>query len=133
MANAKNFVVFRADRQDAELLVKYLATYDPYALKEGSLLEPGSYFALGEQWEPQTNELTELPERVAILKTKGCEPTLFAAYDLPEAADYEFNRELVREQNDLLGYTLSLKALDEAVSLSPTSWVRPDEPESFVE
>lgn len=133
LGNAKNFVVFRVDRQDAELLVRYIATYDPYALKEGSSLNPGSYLSLGEQWELQTNDLTGLPERVAILKTKGCEPTLFATYDLPESEHYAVFRELVRNHNRELGYVTSLKALDEAASASPASWVLPDEPESFLE
>lgn len=133
LGNAKNFVVFRVDRQDAELLVKYLSTYDPFALKEGSLLEPGSYFALGEQWELGTNELTDLPERVAILKTKGCDPTFFATNDLPETGYYEMNREMVREQNRLDGYMLSLKTLDEARMMEPATWAQPDEPETFVE
>lgn len=133
LGNAKNFVVFRVDRQDAELLVKYLTTYDPFSLKEGSRLEPGGYFALGEQWELGTNELTDLPERMAILKTKGCDPTLFATFELPESADFELFRELVRSRNFALGYTLNLKMLDEAVSASPAAWAPPDEPEMFIE
>jgi hypothetical protein len=133
LGNAKNFVVFRVDRQDAELLVKYLTTYDPFALKEGSLLEPGGYFALGEQWELSTNELTDLPERMAVLKTKGCEPTLFATFELPESSDLELIRGIVRFKNCELGYTVRLAALDEAASLSPAAWASPDEPESFIE
>jgi hypothetical protein len=132
LSNAKNFVVFRVDRIDGELLVKYLAAYDPFMVKTSSL-ESVDYYGMGEQWELETADLSELPERVAVLKTKGCEPTLFATYDLPEIASYEFNRELVREQNRLSGYALSLRALDEAVGLSPAAWAQPDEPESFVE
>jgi hypothetical protein len=133
LANAKNFVVFRVDRQDAELLVKYLTTYDPYALKEGSSLNPGGYFALGEQWEFGTNELTDLPERVAILKTKGCDPTIFATYDLSESGSYEVNRESLRDQNRLDGFTLKLKDLDQARVFESAAWAEPDEPGTFVE
>lgn len=133
LGNAKNFVVFRVDRQDAELLVKYLTTYDPFALKEGSHLEPGGYFALGEQWELRTNELTDLPERMAVLKTKGCEPTLFATFELPESSDLELIRSALRAENHKLGYTVRLAALDEAASISPAAWASPDEPETFIE
>lgn len=133
LGNAKNFVVFRVDRQDAELLVKYLTTYDPFALKDGSHLNPGSYYALGEQWELGTNELTDLPERVAILKTKGREPTLFAAFELPEPSHSELMLQMARERSFENGHTFALKALDEAMSLSPASWVQPDEPQQFIE
>lgn len=133
LGNAKNFVVFRVDRQDAELLVKYLTTYDPFALREGSPLNPGSYYALGEQWELGTNELTDLPERVAVLKTKGCAPTLFAVFELPEPANSDAILQLARNKSFENGHTFALKALDDAVSLSPVSWVQPDEPEAFVE
>ncbi len=33
LGNAKNFVIFRCDRQDAGLIVKYIADYDPYYVK----------------------------------------------------------------------------------------------------
>jgi len=132
LSNAKNFVVFRVDRQDAELLVRYLATYDPFMVKSSSL-ESVDYFGVGEQWELETGELAQLPERQAVLKTKGCEPTMFATYDLPERGQYSLNRERVRTQNRALGHVLSLKALDEEISLSPATWAAPDEPESFVE
>lgn len=132
LSNAKNFVVFRVDRIDAELLVKYLARYDPFMVKTGSL-ESEDYYAMSEQWELETAELSELPERIAVLKTKGCEPVFFGTYDLPESGSYELNLRLVREQNRLSGYALSLRALDEAAVLSPASWVQPDEPECFIE
>lgn len=132
LANAKNFVVFRPDRQDAELLVKYLISYDPFSIKSSSL-EKSEYYGAGEQWELGITELTELPERMAVLKTKGCEPRIFATYDLPESDDFDIGRELLREQNHLDGYTHSLKELDEALMLSPASYSQPDEPVGFLE
>lgn len=132
LANAKNFVIFRTDRNDAELLVKYVLSYDPFMAKTVSL-EGSDYFGVGEQYELGIAELTELPERMAVLKTKGMEPRLFATYDLPDAGDYGFMRSALREQNRLDGYTFSLKALDEALTLEPAAWATPDEPERFVE
>jgi len=132
LANAKNFVVFRTDRQDAELLVKYLISYDPFSVKSSSL-EKSEYYGAGEQWELGITELTELPERMAVLKTKGCEPRLFATYELPESDGYDVGRELLREQNHLAGYTRSLKELDDALMLSPASFSEPDEPTAFLE
>lgn len=133
LGNAKNFVVFRIDRQDAELLVKYLNTYEPFALKEGSYLNPGSYYALGEQWELGTSELTELPERVAVLKTKGCESTLFATLELPASPDSRIALQTARKYGLQSGLTLPLRILDADASLNPASWVQPDEPATFVE
>jgi TraM recognition site of TraD and TraG len=132
LSNAKNFVVFRVDRIDAELMAKYLTRFDPFMVKTSSL-ESVDYYGASEQWELETAELSELSERIAVLKTKGCEPMLFATYDLPETTSYEFNRKLVREQNRLAGHTLSLKTLDEAVGFRPAAWAAPDEPEGFLE
>lgn len=132
LANAKNFVIFRTDRQDAELLVKYVLSYDPFMAKTVSL-EGDDYFGIGEQYELGITELTELPERMAVLKTKGCDPRLLATYDLPGAGDGNFMRDALRQQNHADGYVLPLKALDEALALEPASWSLPDEPERFVE
>jgi hypothetical protein len=132
LANAKNLVAFRTDRMDAELLIKYLVDYDPYSVKQSSL-EGSEYFGIAEQQELGIAELAELPERMAVLKTKGCDPRFFATYDLPDSDDGELNRELVREQNRLAGYTLGLRELDAALVLESATWSEPDEPEGFVE
>jgi type IV secretory pathway TraG/TraD family ATPase VirD4 len=132
LSNAKNLVVFRVDRMDAELLVKYLGAYDPFMVKTSSL-ESEDYYGMGEQWELETAELSELPERTALLKTKGCEPTLFATYDLSDTGPWEGRRAIIREANRLAGYTVSLRQLDTEVMLSAGAWAQPDEPEAFIE
>lgn len=132
LANAKNFVIFRTDRNDAELLVKYVLSYDPLMAKTVSL-EGDDYFGIGEQYELGITELTEPPERTAVLKTKGCEPRLFATYDLADAKDGDPVRDALRQQNHADGYTLGLRALDEAVMSEPAAWAEPDEPDIFIE
>ena len=135
LGNAKNFVVFRTDRIDSELLVKYLLDYIPYDVKNVNLEGNNDYFGINEQWEIGISGITNLPNRQAVLKTKGCEPTLFATYDLPEANNeaYEINREIIRDLNFGMGYTRKMEDIDEELTFQPSSISEPDEPENFVE
>ena len=95
LGNAKNFVVYRCDRQDAELIIKYVKDYDPYDWKirnENSY----TYFTKDEQREEGISELISLPTQVAILKTKGKEPKMFRTYDLHESWQLDENKEQLR-------------------------------------
>ena len=135
LGNAKNFVVFRPDRKDAELLIKYMMDYLPFDVKSVNLEGDDSYFGISEQWEMGISDLINLPARQAYLKTKGCEPTIFATYDLPELDNeaYELNKGIIRDLNFHEGYTKSLKDLDEDLAFQPASLREPDEPENFKE
>ncbi len=132
LGNAKNFSIFRCDREDAELLVKYLLEYDPYSVKTSSL-ESESYFNIGEQSELGISEITNLPDQFAVLKTKGLEPRIFRTIDFIESDNLGTNQEGLRLVNNTNGYTLSLKQLDESIALEPASFAAPDEPEKFCE
>ena len=132
LGNAKNFVIFRCDRQDAGLIVKYIADYDPYYVKlsiGGSL----TFFSLQEQQEEVISWLTNLDTQFAILKTKGKNPTLFRTYNLPESKGLEPNLEMIREINYGTGLTLSLEKLDQELVLLPGHSIRLEEPVSFIE
>lgn len=131
LGNAKNFVVFRADRRDAELLVKYLYDYMPYTTKSVNLEGENDYFAVNEQWELGISELTGIPTGQAILKTKGKEPTFFATYDLQECELYEDNRSVLRHLNHIQGYTKSLYELEEDSAFQSANIYESDEPEGF--
>jgi len=132
LGNAKNFVVYRCDRQDAELIIKYVKDYDPYDWKfrnENSY----TYFTKDEQREEGISELVSLPTQVAVLKTKGKEPVMFRTYDLDESPRLEENRTLLRETNRDTGKTVNLKQLDEAITFPEEPEVELDEPESFLD
>lgn len=138
LGNAKNFVVFRPDRCDSELLVKYILDYLPYSRKAISLDRDDTYFAVNEQWEMGISELIGLPSRQAILKTKGKKPTLFATFDLPETDDDDFegNFNIIRDLNSGSGHVKKLKELDEELVYQPAGFYPPDgldEPEVFKE
>jgi hypothetical protein len=132
LGNAKNFVCFRLDRKDAELLVKYITEIDPFAWvsRKGDTYK---HLAVVEQWELGINDLVDLPTQTAILKTKTEEPRCFYTYTLPESDLYEENLEKIRKANYEFGYTKKLKELDEALILQTQSIYEPDEPESFKE
>jgi hypothetical protein len=134
LGNAKNLVCFRPDRIDAELLIKYLIDYDPHAIQSVNL-EGGEdrYFRVQEQWEMGITELTGLPTQQAILKTKGCRPTQFKTYELPESDIFDENSQVIRCMNFNQGYTRSLNELDDSQTFQASSLYEPDEPESFVE
>lgn len=128
LGNAKNFIIFRCDRQDAELIIKYIKDYDPFDWKlktESSI----TYFSKDEQWEEGIGELTAMPTQVAVLKTKGKEPTMFRTFDLATSWRLEQNQATLRETNIEAGYTLSLKRLDEAITFQAMPAVETDEPE----
>jgi hypothetical protein len=81
LGNTRNIVCFRVDREDAELLARYIGRVDPYAVKyrdEGRV----HYRPLAEQWEEQVRELAELPPRTALLRTKGRAPRRFATLEV---------------------------------------------------
>ncbi len=132
LGNAKNFIIFRCDRQDAGLIVKYIADYDPYYVKL-SIDDSLTFFSLQEQQEEVISWLTNLETQLAILKTKGKDPTLFQTYDLLESGLLETNQEMLRLVNSSEGYTLSLRELDEALTFHATSSLKPDEPDEFIE
>ena len=132
LGNAKNFVIYRCDRQDAELIIKYVKDYDPFDWKirnENSY----TYFTKDEQREEGISELISLPTQVAILKTKGKEPMIFRTYDLDESWRLDENRLKLRTLNQEAGKTISLKQLDEAITFPASPEVESDEPESFLD
>lgn len=133
LGNAKNFVCFRLDRQDAELLVKYLYEIDTLAWKYRTE-DHVEFLSVQEQWEEAISEICGLDTQVAILKTKGKELTFFRTFELFDSETYaDFMRDEVRRQNFDLGYTRKLADLDEALVFQSSSLVEPDEPESFYE
>jgi len=132
LGNAKNFVIFRTDRQDAELIAKYIEDYDPLAWKY-QVGDSITWLSVQEQREEVITWLTGAPTQCAILKTKGKAQILFRTYDLPEAEYLENNQEMIRMLNQSNGYTLSLKELDEELTFKSLDAVLPDEPEEFVE
>lgn len=138
LSNAKNFVCFRLDRGDAELLIKYIMDIDPFAWKYRAG-DDYDWYTINEQWEQGITEVTNLDTQVAILKTKGSEPTFFRTYDLEDYGLYEQHLAEAREKNLEQGFTSKLSELDDALPLQilydekPTIPQLPDEPESFVE
>jgi len=132
LGNAKNFIVYRCDRQDSELIVKYVKDYDPYDWKlrnENSY----TYFTKDEQREEGISELIGLQTQVAILKTKGKEPMMFRTYDLNESWRLNQNMILLRQLNKDSGKTISLTKLDEDVTFPSSIAAEPDEPYSFLD
>jgi len=132
LANAKNFVCFRMDRQDADLLVKYLEEYDPFMLKMWSG-DKYSFYDMKEQQELAILDLIELPMKNALLKTKGKSPVQFAPKILNDPKDTTGNKNLLSMMNKKDGYLLSMKELEENQSFQAHSFIEPDEPESFQE
>lgn len=132
LANANNFICFRMDRQDAELLVRYMTNYDPFALKmiRGDNYD---YYDMKEQWELFIEDLTSVPTQNALLKTKGKEPIQFAPYGLGGISEFNCFKDSVSQQNQEQGYLLSIKELEENLVLQASSFFEPDEPESFQE
>lgn len=133
LGNAKNFIIFRCDRQDAELIIKYLMEYDPYQwryIEDGSVK---SWFSKDEQWEQGIDWLTSLEAQNAALKTKGLEPRLFRTYDLEDSWRFDHNLACLRERNQKTGRTVSMNLLDNAVSF-PLEFPGPGngDPENFL-
>ena len=132
LANANNFICFRMDRQDAELLVRYMSDYDPFAMKQ-TRGNKTDYYDMREQWELFTEDLTSIPTQNALLKTKGKEPIQFAPYTLKGMSEFSMYKEYMSQQNKEQGYLLSIKELEENLTFRASSFVEPDEPESFKE
>jgi hypothetical protein len=136
LANARNLVVFRIDRVDAELLARYVGRVDTYAIKH---YDPRrvQFEPLAEQWERQTRELAELPLRTAILRTKGQAPIRFETLTVTSSdAAHAANREFVRELGREAGWLRSVDALDEELavrSLELTGAPSKHEPQQFWE
>ncbi|MHB8968231.1 MAG: type IV secretory system conjugative DNA transfer family protein [Thermoleophilia bacterium] len=131
LGNAKNFIIFRCDRQDGELIIKYIKDYDPFDWKlktESSI----TYFSKDEQWEEGIGELTAMPTQIAVLKTKGKEPMMFRTFDLESGWRLEQNKAILREVNKEAGYTLSMEKLDETISFQAMPVLETDEPDNFL-
>lgn len=62
-------VVFRINRQDAQLLAKEAFEYSGYEVKTMSKFSP-KFWSLGEEWEHHTEELQNLPPRYCYVKHK---------------------------------------------------------------
>lgn len=134
LGNAKNFIIFRCDRQDAELIIKYLIDYDPFDWKYKVGDKVTQWFSKDEQWEQGIEKITSLDTQVAILKTKGLEPHMFRTFNLNDEWINEANLPLLRQANKDADYTLSLQSMDEAVTFPedpPAS--NTDEPETFLD
>ncbi len=133
LGNAKNFVCFRMDRQDAELLVKYIYEIDPLSLKF-QMNDHYEWLSIPEQWEQGISALTNMETKVAILRTKGAEPTFFRTLylDSDDAAATGVAN-CVHAYNHDNGYNKTLAELDAELILTAASFIEPDEPESFVE
>ena len=132
LGNAKNFVIYRCDRQDAELIIKYVKDYDPFDWKvrnESSY----TYFTKDEQREEGISELIGLPTQVAILKTKGKEQMMFRTFDLDESWRLEENLATLRQLNKESGKTISMAKLDEDVTFPSSIAAEPDEPYTFLD
>jgi len=132
LSNAKNFVIFRLDRQDAGLIVKYMFEYDPFRWKLKSS-EKITFYSMSEQEESLIHELTNLGSRLAYLKTKGDAPRLFRTYDLPDTGCFEENFEYLRQLNLERGYLLDVNEIAEELTFQPSAIYEANEPEEFYE
>jgi len=132
LSNAKNFIIFRLDRQDAGLIVKYMFEYDPFMWKLRSS-DKITYFTMSEQEESLIYELTNLDSQLAYLKTKGDAPRLFRTYDLPDTGCFEENFDILRQLNLERGYLLDVDEIAEELTFQPSAIYVPDEPESYFE
>ena len=135
LSNAKNFICFRLDRGDAELLIKYLIEIDPFAWKY-KIGDEYDWLSINEQWEEGLSELTALDTQFAVLKTKGRGATQFITYDYQDLEVFEGNLSDARDQNHQQGYTKRLEELDKHLPLQMVydeELQKPEEPESFVE
>ncbi|MHB8181309.1 MAG: type IV secretory system conjugative DNA transfer family protein [Acidithiobacillus ferrivorans] len=132
LGNAKNFVIYRCDRQDAELIIKYMKDYDPWDMKDRHEMSY-TYFTKDEQRERGITELIDLDTQVAILKTKGKNQTMFRTFDLDESQYLEENLASLRLLNKNAGRTLSLAKLDEDVTFPSSIAAEHEEPYKFVD
>jgi len=133
LGNAKNFVIYRCDRQDAELIIKYIKDYDPFDWKYKIGEKVTTWFSKDEQRENGISHITSLQTQSAILKTKGLEPHWFRTFDLHESWQLTENQNSLRSANKEAGYTQSMEKMDEKITFpveSPTLEI--DEPDSFL-
>ncbi len=133
LGNAKNFVIYRCDRQDAELIIKYIKDYDPFDWKYKIGEKVTTWFSKDEQRENGISHITSLQTQSAILKTKGLEPHWFRTFDLHESWQLAGNQNSLRAANKEAGYTQSMEKMDEKITFpvdSPTLEI--DEPDSFL-
>ncbi len=130
LSNAKNFVIFRLDRQDAELMIKYMFQYDPFDLKYKQD-DKYNFYSLSEQQEGWTHELTHLGAQLAYLKTKGEAPTLFRTYHLEDTGEYLEVYDAIRQMNIEKGYLRDVNEIAESLTFQPSAIYESDEPEEF--
>jgi len=131
LGNAKNFIIFRCDRQDAELIIKYIKYFDPFDWKYKVDGVVSSWFSKDEQWEEGIGELTSLRTQVAVLKTKGKEPRMFRTYDLETSLRLAQNLQTLRKDNSEAGHAIGMKQLDEAITFRSLPEVEANEPENY--
>lgn len=132
LSNAKSFIIFRLDRQDAELIVKYLYEYDPFMLKY-RIGDDYNFYNINEQQEKWAQELTNLDSQLSYLKTKGSAPTLFKTYNLNDTGHFENNIGILRQINLENGYLLDVNQIAEELTFQPSAIYEPDEPKGFYE
>ncbi|MHB8793176.1 MAG: type IV secretory system conjugative DNA transfer family protein [Thermoleophilia bacterium] len=133
LGNAKNFVIYRCDRQDAELIIKYIKDYDPFDWKYKIGEKVTTWFSKDEQREHGISHITSLQTQSAILKTKGLEPRWFRTFDLHESWQLAENQNSLRAANKEAGYTQSMEKMDENITFPvepPT--LETDEPDNFL-
>lgn len=134
LGNAKNFVIYRCDRQDAELIIKYIKDYDPFDWKYKIGEKVTTWFSKDEQRENGISHITSLQTQSAILKTKGLEPHWFRTFDLHESWQLAENQNSLRSANKEAGYTQSMEKMDETITF-PVEPPNPasDEPDNFLD
>lgn len=133
LGNAKNLICFRLDRQDAELMVRYVNDIDPFAwkLKEE---EKYTFFTVQEQWEEGISGLTSLPTSFAILKTKGAEWIAFITYPIEDNANmYKEALDIIRERNFNQGFVLQTDKLVDELTFQPSAVYNAHEPDGYLE
>lgn len=132
LSNAKNFIIFRLDRQDAELMTKYIFEYDPFDFKY-RIGDKYNFYTMAEQQEAWAHDLTHLQQQLAYLKTKGETPKLFRTYDLEDTGEYAQIYDAIRQINIGNGYLRDVNDIAEELTFQPSAVYEPDEPESFLE
>jgi len=132
LANAKNFVCFRMDRQDADLLVKYLKQYDPFMLKMRQS-EKVTYYDMREQQELGVINLISTSTQYAILKTKGMNPVFFRVRKHNTLKNPIVYCNDFSKLNYETGYLLSMSDLEKKLTFQAASIYEHDEPEDFKE
>src|SRR5439155_6228667 len=70
LENCRLTIAFGLGRDSAETQAKHIGAADPFAIKEEAPTDSqhGQYLSIGEQFESWTQELQNLPPRVAFVK-----------------------------------------------------------------